>query len=503
MKTVENEANRMGAAFLDLMENAGTAAFNVIRKQNAVENMNCSVFCGKGNNGGDGFVVARKLSQMGANVLILLTDGIPQTTEAYEMYLVAKQLDIHISDADVDLGAVYGFIKKSDIIVDAVYGTGFKGALSEKAIKITDIINASKAQVYALDIPSGVSADECTVDERAVRADCTIVFDSYKYAHVSNVSKHQCGRIELKSIGIPEDAHLAVKTKAQLIDEDMVFSAVKKRRDDANKGTYGKLMNVSGSFGMTGAAVMSTKAALRVGTGLVTAASPESLILPLAGHLVEATMLPLPETEGHLVASDAHTLLAEKLQGYSACLIGCGMGVNDNTHENLTHLIRNCEKPLIIDADGINLIARNINILKERKAPVILTPHMGEMARLLECSVQNLQRYKLEAALKFAKKFGVVLVLKDYNTVVTTPDGRLYFNSTGNPGLAKGGSGDILAGMIAGFAAQGIDPAMAACAGVYLHGLAADRCALRKSQYGMLPTDILDDLCAVFLEHQR
>ena len=502
MKIVENESNRLGVTFLDLMENAGTAAFHVIRKQNAIENINCTVFCGKGNNGGDGFVVARKLAQMGANVLILLTDGIPETAEAYEMYLACKQMEMRISDTDENFGTVYGFIKKSDIIVDAIYGTGFHGALREKAIKITDVINASKAQIYALDIPSGVDADNCTVDEHAVKADCTIAFDSYKYAHVSSVSKYQCGNIEVRAIGIPEEAHDAVKTKSVLIDEEMVFSAIKKRREDANKGTYGKLLNVCGSFGMTGAAVMATKSALRVGTGLVTLAAPENLILPLSCHLVESTMMPLPE-EGHLVSKDAAAILEEELTHYTACLIGCGLGVNENTQYNLEHLIRTSEVPLIIDADGINLLAQNINILKEKKSPIILTPHMGEMARLLGCTVKNLQRYKLEAALKFAKKFEIILVLKDYNTVVATPDGRLFFNSTGNAGLAKGGSGDVLAGMIAGLTAQRIHPALAAISGVYLHGLAADKCAARKSQYGMLPSDILDDLCEIFLEHKR
>lgn len=282
-----------------------------------------------------------------------------------------------------------------------------------------------------------------------------------------------------------------------------VLEMLRPRDPESNKGDYGRLLCVCGSEGMAGAAAMSARAALRCGTGIVEVALPRSIysiVAPQAPEAVFTLLDPLPE--GGLSPACEESL-GRALSKASACLVGCGLGTGAAAREEVERLIGASRVPLVVDADGINLVARNIDVLKTVSAPVVLTPHPGEMARLLGTSVSDVQAHRREFAARFAAEHRAVLVLKGAGTLVALPDGRLFRNPTGNAGMAKGGSGDVLAGMIASFAAQGIEPGLAAAGAVYLHGLAGDRCAERLSQTAMLPTDLIETLPSLFSEIGR
>lgn len=273
------------------------------------------------------------------------------------------------------------------------------------------------------------------------------------------------------------------------IPEQLAFSVAKQRPKDSNKGTFGRLLCICGSAGMAGAAMLCTGAALRCGTGLVDAALPESIYPIVASRLPEAVYTVYRE--------DDFSPVLHSLRKASACVLGCGLSTAHP--ERVRNVLRACCDPLVLDADGLNCIAEDVSVLDTVSAPLVLTPHPGEMARLLHCSVEDVQADRVGAAASFAAEHKVILVLKGAGTLVAAPDGRLLKNPTGNPGMARGGSGDLLAGMIGAFLAQGIEPYTAAAAAVYLHGLAGDRCAARFSQQAMLPHDMLNELPQIFL----
>ena len=282
-----------------------------------------------------------------------------------------------------------------------------------------------------------------------------------------------------------------------------VFDTIKKRPSDSHKGSFGLLTNICGSKNYTGAAAMAVLGALRSGIGIVCLASTEYVILPTACKVSECTYLPLTPNETGSISADNIERLLKKLKSSSAALIGCGMTNCLDTQKIVTEIITHAECQLVLDADALNSIAHSVDILKKAKNPPIITPHIAEMARLMDTEIYKIKMNPEATAIGFARKYNCIVVLKDHVTHIAHPDGTVYANTTGNAGLARGGSGDILSGIISSFAAQGTDPFMSAVCAVYLHGLAADRCAARLSQYGMLPSDILEDLCAIFLENDR
>lgn len=285
--------------------------------------------------------------------------------------------------------------------------------------------------------------------------------------------------------------------------ERILRKMLKPRAPESNKGTYGRLLCVCGSDGMAGAAAMCTLSALRCGAGIVETALPRSIYPIVASLAPEAVFTLLDSSSKGEFGEGAESLLDSALSKASACLVGCGLGKNPFARSEVSFLLRQARVPLVLDADGINLVSEHIDELKTARAPLILTPHPGEMARLLRATVKDVQKNREECARSFAKEYGVILVLKGAGTLVASPEGRLYRNTTGNPGMAKGGSGDVLAGMIASFAAQGIEPFCAAAGAVYLHGLAGDRCAASFSQTAMLPTDLIGKLPELFLNLGR
>lgn len=494
MRQIENEANRAGLDDFTLMQAAGTAAAQFITAHTKIPGKFCLVVAGKGNNGGDAFVVGQKLHESGGRVVVLLADELPQSAAAKEAFhlLLATGVEILTYDPADEKQRQYFF--KADLVVDGVFGTGFRGEIPPAITPLFSAINHTPAGVFSLDVPSGIDADSGFVAQGAVKADFTLTFHGQKAGTLFYPTKKYTGHVEVLPIGIPgQEGHAGFLTEY----ED-VFAVLTPRRADSHKGDYGHLLSICGREGFIGAAVLSALGASRVGTGLLTAAVPVPALIPIHTKLPEAMTITLPAGAdgGYTEKNDEKVLSA--LAKKTACLIGCGLGQNSATTGLIEKLVQTADIPLVIDADGINNLTKRIDIIKQAKTPVILTPHMGEMARLLKMPVGTLRQNRIPILQNFAKEYRAVVVLKDSVSAIFSPDGYYWVNQTGNAGLAKGGSGDVLAGMIAGLCAQGIDPVKSAVCAVYLHGLAADLCAKRLSAYAMQPSDILTDLGELF-----
>lgn len=496
-RNIEAKAVEQGIGYRQLMENAGTAAADLIWEAYSNIDGPVVVLCGKGNNGGDGFVVARRLCQKGAMVSVVLAGGPPKTEDAAHMRALLTDLPVSVTE-DWEEGLV--LLSRAGLIVDAMFGIGFHGELRAPYDRLVFAANEAKAPIVSLDVPSGLDSDSGFVPEVCIHADLTVSFSTLKPAHAVYPAKDVCGRILVAPVGIGEDIIEQEESQISGIGEEAVRCCFSPRERNTNKGDFGKLLCVVGSMGMTGAAFLSVSAALRCGVGLLYLAAPKDACTILAGRLTEPVLCPLPQTEGGTLSADSAPVLRSRLRASSACLIGCGLGCNGDTQKIVEDLLLHSATPIVLDADGINCAAKHIDIWKRAGAPLVVTPHPGEMARLTGKSVAEIQSRRLESAREFAVEHGVVLVLKGAGTVVGLPDGRCLVNATGNPGMAKGGSGDLLAGMIASFLAQGMAPEKAAMCGVYLHGKAGDRAAEDLSEQAMLPSDLLSRLPALFLE---
>ena len=498
MKQVEQYTAKYGLSYQRMMENAGAACARNIR--NIVENENVSrrnavIVCGKGNNGGDGFVVARKLSENGYNVSVILSCGYPDSPEATYMYKLVIDSSIPTIWYDADRLKAMQTVKNADIVVDAIFGFSFYGNISEDLKLLIAEMSNSKGLKFAIDVPSGVYCDSGYNDPGCFRADYTIAISALKPAHIIHPATDCCGDIIIANIGIPEDSYNLVKDSLYTYNKTEVGHLFPERKSDAHKGSFGHLLCICGSRNMVGAAVLSTGAALRSGAGLVTVAFPESAYLPIATKLTESLFMPLPETAEGTLSKDCLPKLIASLDKYDAIVIGCGLGVNDDTAAVVKAVLENTKVPVIVDADGINIIAKDISILQNAKSKVVLTPHPKEMSRLTGTPAEIIQSDRIGWARKFSEENSVYLALKGSNTVVTEPDSRkTYVNASGNNGLSKGGSGDVLSGIMGGFAVQGFRLIDAITAAVYIHGHVADIVADNLSKRGMLPSDIVDEL---------
>ncbi len=484
---------REGITYLELMERAGRESAAIIMKH--TEPCNVLVLCGKGKNGGDGFVIARYLSQAGYKVKILLVNGQPKAEDAVEMY---SQIDKFSVDTDFYIDSIDD-IKNSldfaDIYVECIFGTGFTGAPDVRTAKLIYEINTSGKEIYSIDVPACVDCDSASVSGAAVRATYTVAISALKNAHIMKSSASYCGKIEVADIGITADEHIGAGSDIiSFIDEKEVKKILPERPADAHKGTFGHVLNICGSRRMQGAAVLAAKGACRTGAGLVTAAFPDAAYNAVSAKLTEPLLLPLPcDKQGFLVA-DAFEEINEKLQKATAVLAGCGLGVTQGTKQIIGQLLMHSQVPLVLDADGLNIVAESTALLDKSASNIVITPHPGEMSRLCGKSIEEISENSVRTALLFAKEHNVTVVLKGANTVVCAPGCPVYINSTGNSGLSRGGSGDLLAGMIVSLLAQGMSTFSAACCAVFLHGLCADRFAEEHSSRFMLPGDIADNM---------
>lgn len=501
MKKEERLSDEMGVTYQRLMENAGCAAAAFIRKTvSNVSGRNFMIFCGSGNNGGDGFVVARKLFEEKANVIVVLCGGIPRSDEAKYMYDCVIRAGITMLDFDMDRKKVDEFLGGADIIIDALFGTGFAGEFRAPYDEIAEMINSALAVKISLDIASGVNAETGLAAKNSVRANFTVAFEAAKPGHLLLPGRDFCGKTEVVDIGIPHEVRAQVEQTCFATGEDMVFSSIRRRPRFSNKGTFGKLLCITGSKNFPGAAALSAMGAMRAGAGITTVASTEKVVSMIASRIPEATFLPLPENEEGTISKEAKEKLLSYIEKVDAILIGCGLGRSEDVEDIVDFVFENASCTIVLDADGINCIADKPEILKKAKEIPIITPHIGEMARFCKKTIPETVDERVETALDAAKEYSCIVVLKDASTVIAEPNGDVYFNTTGNPGLSKGGSGDCLAGMIASFAAQGYIETSCAVCGVYLHGLAADYAAKELSEYGMLPSDIPNYLCKIFAE---
>lgn len=499
-KDLEEAAVQAGASYLTLMENAGTAAARHMSE--TVLGKHVAILCGKGNNGGDGFVVARHLSAVASKISVVLVQGNPVTESSEQMFRVLPH-QVEVLDWQTNPEQVRTALYGSNIIVDAMYGIGFRGSLPEELVLLIEAIEHSRATVFALDLPSGAVCDTGEVHGACISADETISFSVSKPAHFIEPAKSHCGTVSVVSVGIAEELLEKSQTNYFAMDRNSLGPLFHKRSANTNKGSYGTLLTLCGSMGMAGAAMLAAKAALRSGVGLADVALPENLYPIVASAVPEPIYTLLEQTPQGGVTEDSIHYLNEKILGASALLMGCGMGTGAYARSLVRRVLSCASVPLVLDADGINILAENIDILKTVRVPLILTPHPGEMARLLNTTAAEIQRHRLQYAKKFAMEHQVVLVLKGSGTIVAAPDGRVFLNDTGNPGMAKGGSGDVLSGMIASLAAQGVSPLLCAVYGVYLHGLAGDRCAKKYSERAMLPSDLIEELPLLFSEFKR
>ncbi len=389
-------------------------------------------------------------------------------------------------------------LQRTDLIVDAILGTGLHkpaGGLYAEAIQA---LNQLGKPIIAVDLPSGLSADHGTTLGAYVQATVTVTFALPKRCHVLYPAAAAAGRLHIADIGIPQQAIAVEEIPVALLEEADIRFLLPSYPPHTHKGHYGHLLVVAGSLGKTGAGVLASEAALRTGAGLVTLAVPSSLNSAMESRLTEVMTLPVAEGPMASITDAAVPELCRFLERASALVLGPGLGTHPATQACVHALIRHAPVPIVLDADGINSLIGNLDILRQRKAPVILTPHPGEMARLLGTDTATVQAERLEIACSLARHYQVIVVLKGAYTIVYAPDGRRWVNPTGNAALATAGTGDILAGMIGALLCQGLQPLHAAQCGVYLHGLAGDRLQHRLGPRGLIASDLLTEIPAAF-----
>lgn len=487
----------------DLMQNAATGVLNQIMEHfnSDVRTKQIAVFCGSGNNAGDGYVIAHMLWERGAKITVVSVSDPARLSgdakRAYELYCLTGMGTYTVSE-------MKGKLPKNCVcIVDAIFGTGLNKPLTGDHLAAVELINSSDAYTVAVDLPSGINADTGQIMGGCVRADLTVTFAFKKVCHVTYPCIDNMGKLVICDIGIKRSDVDAASMKIYETDDNLIDKIIRPRSKNTNKGDYGRLLVISGSKGMTGAAILALRASLRSGVGLVTAAIPESVYPIAASNIIEAIAMPMTENaDGHISKNNTDRLV-EKFKTQSAVLIGCGMGNCEDTRELVRIAVRNSGKPVIIDADGLNALADEISILQNKSSDVILTPHPKEFARLSGMTVEQVEADRAGNALRFAVEHNVTVVLKGARSVTASPDGMIYINSTGNPGMATAGSGDVLAGIIASFCAQGIRPLAAAVAGVFIHGRAGDIASSFLGEYALTASDIINNLPRALIRYDK
>jgi NAD(P)H-hydrate epimerase len=497
MRRVDRRAVSVyGIPEIVLMENAGLRMADVLFAVIPdLLHRRVLVLCGRGNNGGDGLVVARHLAMRGVAVRVLLFARRRQVTGSAALNLAAARGRGIVIDEVPGVTAwrrARRALGKSDLVVDALLGTGLTRPVEGfLALVIADVTRAG-VEVVAADIPSGLEGGSGAVRGPALRAAHTVTFCRPKWAHVVPPAADLCGRVHVVDIGIPAAAVAAARPALDWVEPASVAATLPDRPRAAHKGTFGHVLVIAGSRGKGGAARMTSLAALRAGAGLVTAAVPRSIQQRLISGAMEAMTEGLEETPDGSPAYAALPRLLGLLPGKSAVALGPGLTTHPETKRLVRVLAPRIRVPLVLDADGLNAFEGDTRGLAGRR-PLILTPHPGEMARLTGVSARAVQADRPRSASTLARRLRCHVVLKGHRTIVARPDGRLSVNPTGNPGMATGGSGDVLCGLLAGFLAQGQEAGAAARAAVYLHGLAGDLAADRVGEMPLMARDLIAD----------
>lgn len=499
---------KYGIHGLILMENAGRGSAEFIMSEYANEcSAGAAVLCGPGNNGGDGFVIARHLFQHGINTTIFALAPMEKFKgDALINYKIAKKLDIPFFEilSEADAAALSDQLKKGfGLLIDALFGTGLSREVSGRFALAIEAANKSNLPIIAIDIPSGLSGLTGHVLGTAVRAAATCTMAIPKTGLVTCPGFEYTGRLHVVEIGIPRQAIQESGLSSFLITKEYAASILPSRPPSGHKGTFGHLLVISGSRGKTGAAALCGHGAVRGGAGLVTVAIPEGSQPVLAEKLTEAMTIPIPQNEHGTLSQHAIPLIFENMARKKAIAVGPGAGLDEEAQEALTKIVLESEVPVVADADALTALAKNPAALQDSNAPVLLTPHPGEMARLLHCSTKEVQADRIKASCELATETGATVLLKGARTVIAAPDGRYAINPTGNPGMGTGGMGDVLTGIIGALLAQGCAPFEAACLGAYAHGLAGDQLATFKGPWGFIASELADWLPRVWKQLQQ
>ena len=484
-------SQRFGVPSFTLMENAGTAVAEfVVSKYPSAERI--GVICGKGNNGGDGFVAARKLHGAGKGVrIVLLAEPSQLRGDAVEMFGRLPVAPVIVRSNDELKGEQVRAVFEAEVLLDAILGTGFKPPVSGLYAEAIRLLNASPAPVVAVDIPSGADAD--VMGEQTgtvVRADAIITFTAPRPAHI--FGKLTDGPTLISPIGSPDEAIVSL-LQLNLITTAEVAPLVGPRPLAANKGSFGHVLVIGGSVGKAGAAAMAGMAAVRTGAGLSTVATPRSVLATVAGFHPEVMTEPLDETDvGSISTRALNERMDALIKGKTVLAVGPGISRNPETSEFVRSLVMKCKTHLVLDADGLNAFEGRAAELNGKGRSFVITPHPGEMARLAASTVAAVQRDRINVARTFAREHELILVLKGHRTLIAQPDGTIWVNTTGNPGMATGGTGDILTGMVAGLIAQNPERIAEAVIGaVYLHGLAGDVARESMGEHSLVATDLI------------
>ncbi|MBN2274153.1 MAG: NAD(P)H-hydrate dehydratase [Bacteroidales bacterium] len=486
--TIQNEP----VASIDLMERAGKACTNWICEK-FDRNEKIIIFTGPGNNGGDGWTVARLLTEQGfpnIRVCLLRLSAALSPDSAINRERLIEQHRIPV--AEIASADDFPVIKPSDIVIDALFGSGLTRPLTSLPANLIKHINSAGCRVIAIDIPSGLMGEDNTgnIADNIIKANHTLTFQFPKLSFFFPENEMFVGNWTVLDIGLRSDCIEKTDTPYYYIYKEDIAGLVKPRRKFSHKGMFGHALLVAGSYGMMGAAVLASRACLRAGAGLV------SVHVPLKGcEIIQTTV---PEAIVSLDPSETCFSRIPDLIPYNAIGVGPGIGRRTAVQKALNSLLIKCPRPMVIDADALNLIAAHKGFIEKIPENSILTPHPKEFERLAGVNKNGYDRLMKQIA--FARKHKVILVLKGAHTSVALPDGKSYFNSTGNPGMASGGSGDVLTGIILSFMAQGYEPAEAAIAGVYLHGLAGDIAVRQKGQQALIASDIADNIGNAFLQ---
>jgi ADP-dependent NAD(P)H-hydrate dehydratase / NAD(P)H-hydrate epimerase len=488
-----------GIPSYSLMTRAGEAVADALVEQFPDAVTDVLVVAGKGNNGGDGFVAARRLAQDGFPVrAVLLGRAADVKGDAARAYAEFRACGGKAVEAAGEAGLDAALGKRPSAVIDAIFGTGLNAEVKDRARRAIEIVNSFAVPTVAVDIASGVNSDTGGVMGAAIRAALTVTFGFAKFGHVSYPGAAQCGVLRIVDIGFAPRAIDEIRPRGRFLERADVRHLIRARPLNSHKGMYGHPLVLAGGRGKSGAVLLASRAALRMGAGLVTAAVPESIQPTVAAGQAELMTEPIADRDGHFDGAHAPDALKMLLEGKNALIVGPGMGVSDDTKRLIEWLIADAsdrERAMLIDADGLNaLAALGCESLKRARGPVVLTPHPGEAARLLGVTTAVINDDRVSAARTLAEQTGACVLIKGARSVIASPDGYIYVNSTGNPGMATPGMGDALSGMVGALLGQHMRPLDALALGVFLHGDAADRVASRMGRVGYIAGDVIDEL---------
>jgi NAD(P)H-hydrate epimerase len=493
IKELDRRAVEEGVPEATLMETAGGAVAEMIQRRYTVHRV--VVVAGKGGNGGDALVAARRLHEAGIEVraftLTPLNALSPLTRERAE--LLSEEAPAALSVLSDELAGFREELSRADCVIDGLLGIGVDRPLKGRYAEVVRAINQAEALQVAVDLPSGLPSDHGVPLGEAIHADLTVCMAAYKPAHLLYPAREFCGEIEVVPVGYPPRVKESVRPLAHAVERDWVRTHLPVRAPDGHKGTFGRVLIIAGSTGMSGAAILCAKGTLRAGAGLVTLAAPSVLNPILEVALPEVITLPLPDENGHL-AGKAIEEIGPALNRTDIVAIGPGLSRDPAVGGFVREILSRVTVPLVIDADGLFPLASHLDLLNSLAGRVILTPHPGELARLIGRSSEEIDRDRIEVVRTFASEHGVVLLLKGRPTAIGTPEGAVYLNPTGNTGLATGGSGDVLTGIIAGLLAGGASLADAAILGAFIHGHTADYLSRDRAERSLIPSDLIDAL---------